>query len=80
MKKTINKIDYDLRELTVGECLPIMEDKGNAGLEMVKIAVSVGGKPLGDEVLNLPYSTFNALMTEVNKIHGMSGGDEKGED
>ncbi len=80
MKKTIKKVVYEIRELTVGECLPIMKDGENAGLNMVKVAVSIDGKQLGEDAMNLGYSTFNTLMGEVNKLHGIGGDDEEGED
>ena len=76
---TINKVKYTITELTARPLLPIMKsDKADdMAIEMAKISISVKGKPIGEDLLDLGFSVFNKLLTTVNEVNGMG---EEGND
>lgn len=69
---TINKTKYTISELTPRVMLPIMksDDSDEIGIEMAKMSVSVGGKPMGDKILDLGMSVFTQLVNAVNEVNG----------
>jgi len=72
-KETVG--EYEVREATVAECLPLMNNEEvNIGLELCKLCVTKENKPLGDSVMDLGFSTFQQLMAAVNRVNGL--GDE----
>jgi hypothetical protein len=80
-EKTVNVsgVDYTIRELTIGQMLPLMEklqgeDSTKAQMEIVSLSVCVDGNPIGDEAANLGFSTYMGLSKHVMAINGM--GDE----
>lgn len=82
----VNDTTYTVRELTIGQMLPLMgrmqgedaEDQQKAQLDMVSACVhTADGAPLGEAVINLGLSTYMMLTKAVLKINGMD--DLKGE-
>jgi len=75
MKREVTNIDginYEVRELTARSVLEIMElDDGvsNLAVEMAKRSVYKDGKLMGDNVLDLPFSGYQALVDVVNGLH-----------
>lgn len=74
----VDDITYDITELSMREVLPVMEsvEANQLSIELTKLAVKVKGKPLGDAVLDLGFSTYSKLSEAVNTVHGF-GGDTK---
>lgn len=71
---TLDGVQYEIRELSMRQILPLMEGQSQEGLgvALVKNSVHQGGKPLGDAALDLGFSTFQALMSAVNELHGVA--------
>ena len=69
--------DYLVRELTIGQMLPLMEqlsgDESNkAQLKMVSLSVcDAGGVQLGDKTSELGLSAYMELSKHVMDVNGM---------
>ncbi len=79
----LNGVDYTVRELTIGEVLPIMPRLGNGDdmepqLELIEICVLADGQALDSVGARaLPFSVFLKLISEVMEVNGMGAEDEK---
>ena len=80
---TLDSGTYEVRELTMREMLPLLED--NDGLsgtamaaKMAEVAVSQNGAALGESVLDLGFSDFQKIMEALNRANNfaMDEGDE----
>lgn len=81
-KVKIGNVDYVVRELTIGQMMPLMEklsgdESSKAQLEMVSLAVCVNGEALGDSVDALGFKAYIELSKHVMEVNGMgdSGND-----
>ena len=78
MKISIGGVDYEIREITVGEMLPLISgeevDKIAFQRGLVSSCVSVGGKQLGDDVENLGWSTYKKRSDKALEVCGFSEG------
>ena len=68
---------YVVRELTIGQMLPLMEKLGGdesnkAQLEMVSLSVCDNeGQPLGEKTNSLGLSSYMELSKVVMEVNGM---------
>ena len=67
---------YEVRELTVGQMLPIMplatDDPSKFQQEMAKLSVHLNGESIGDTLNDLPFAFFmNALLPAVIEVNAM---------
>ena len=79
----IDDINYEVRELTMREIAPIMprltgDDALSAQFDMLTIAVSQEGVPMGDTVLDLGASAFTKLVEALMAVSGFDGGQGNG--
>ena len=72
---------YEIKELTIGAMLPIMDlisiDPKKFQLEMVKAAVFKDGVAIGDKALELPVSEYMKLAVQVMEKHNFGGEEAK---
>jgi hypothetical protein len=78
MLKTIQHKDYLIKELTIGQYLPIMrvlaDDTAQAQLDMLALSVcdNLTGEPVGVDGLNqIGASEFLPLWEAVAELHGL---------
>lgn len=77
---TIDGINYDCRELSMSEMMPLLEE-GGVGISLIRTAVFVDDVPLGDQVDAMGFRTGKKLVEIVNRINGLAGdGDETAEE
>ena len=67
---------YEVRELTVGQMLPIMslanDDPSKFQQEMCKRSVCLDGEPLGDLLDDLPFAVFmQTLLPAVLEMNSL---------
>ena len=76
-KVTVNGVDYTVRELTIGQMMPLMErlsgdDSQKAQLELVSLSVhAASGEALGDDVSGLGLSSYMELSKHVLDVNGL---------
>lgn len=73
-------MQYEVKELNAGSMLEIIElattNPKQFQLEIVKRAVYVDGNPIGDKVLDLPFSQYMEMAVAAMEAHKF--GDESG--
>jgi len=76
-KVTFNDVEYEVREITIGQVLPILprlEDETKAQeaqLDIMRLCIAKDGEPMGDEVTNLGLFSYLKLAEEVMEINGL---------
>lgn len=78
-KITIDGTLFTVHELTMRDVLPLMEGTppDKLSLELAKVAVKVGDKPLGDGVLDLTFSAYKKIIEAVNRVHKFDESDDE---
>jgi len=69
---------FEVKELTPRVVLPLLSgEPDQLAIEIAKLSVHVNGKPVGDQLLDMGFSTFNKLLTTVTEVNGLgeSGND-----
>jgi len=75
---TINDTEYEVREITIGQVLPILprledpEQAQDAQMDIMKMCIVQDGEAIGDAVVDLGLSSYLKLAEEVMVINGLS--------
>ena len=68
--------EFEVRELTVGALLPIMDlmssDPQKFQLELAKACIFKDGEKLGEKVLELGLGDYVSLMSVVMEVSGLA--------
>jgi hypothetical protein len=77
-KVKIGEDEYEVREVTISQILPILpkfgtEEQQQAQVELLKACVYKNGELLGDKVDALGIRAFMLLVPAVLEVCGMSG-------
>ena len=74
-------MSYKIKELTIGQMLPIMDlistDPKKFQMEMVKLSVYKDGVALGEAAMDLPVSEYLKLAADAMAAHDFSGEEKK---
>lgn len=69
--------DLIIKELTIGEFIPIVEKMRDSSMEaqmemMQKCVYDASGNLMGEAVKSLPGSCYMALLGIIKELHGMN--------
>lgn len=76
MLKKIDVPPYVVKELTLGEFLPMMkligENSSEGQSELMKRSVTLNNEPLGEKLNDIGASQFMPLWKAVAEVHGLT--------
>lgn len=81
LKSQVVEIDgneFTVKELTPRVVLPLLSgEPEQLAIEIAKLAVHFDDKPIGDDLLDMGFGSFNKLLNAVTEINGLgaSGND-----
>lgn len=68
----LNGQKFTVKELTPRVVLPLLaSEPDQLAIEIAKLSVHIDSKPVGDDLLDMGFGTFNKLLTAVTEINGL---------